>query len=362
MRNGLNPGKIHPQLSAFKRHRVIIPVYVPTLDGYFAHALEILRLGLESLWLTAGTRASVTVSSNECTHEVVDALHRWAAQGWIDQLVLNTSNRGKVDAVTAVARGAFEELITIADGDVMFMPGWMQAIEDLFIHFPECGFVAPCPNPVASLSCTSATILGALASGELGYQKVVADEDLDRFAHSIGRADWFKPEHRRAQTIVQRGGVTACVGGGHFVFTIRKELVDTIPKLPSLQALKVGGEHVWLDEPPDKAGVWKLATPRAFAYHLGNTPEPWMYDELEVCRAAGPEPPRDLALPALRRRWASRLPWALRSRFAYRMLELHRHWTTRQRALVAPLDPATAPIRGRATEDFEPYRGEGPRP
>jgi hypothetical protein len=369
MRNGVNPAKIDPQLSAFKRHRVVLPVYVPARDGYFRDALEILRLCLDSLRYTAGPNVSVTVVANQCIPEILDELQRRLSDGQLDQLIVNAGNRGKVDSVTAAARASFEPLITVADGDVMFLPGWANAVEDLFMHFPECGFLSLFPNPITSQSWTSATILGGLTAGELAYEKVVPDEDLDQFARSIGRPDWFKPEARRTQMIVRRRGVPACVGAGHFVFTIRKDIVDAIPKSPALQAVGGGrpsgtapdgkryGEYLWLDKPPDDAGVWKLSTPRAFAYHLGNTPEPWMYDELERCRTAPAFPSRELTLPPIRRRWISRVPFAMRTRTAYRIQNLHQRLTTGD----ATPTESCAPSRGvavAAAEDLSPSRAD----
>lgn len=324
MRDGLNPGKVYPQLPQFKQHRVIVPVYIPESSGYFADSLAILRLSLESLWLSAGERISITVIANNCSREVLDDLAAMAGAGRIDQLVVNSVNRGKVDAVTAAARASFEELITITDADVLFRPGWTEAVTDILTRFPECGFVSPAPNPALAFSYTSATVLGSLCRGELQLAKAVSDDDLDRFAHSVGRSDWFTPEDRSKQLVVRRGEVAACVGGGHFVFTLRRELVAHIPPAASLQALKVGAERFWLDEPPDRHGYWKLATPIAYAYHMGNVLEPWMPDLLAQDRGRTPPGLSAAVLPPLRRHWSAWLPFYLRPRLTDRLRPLYR--------------------------------------
>jgi hypothetical protein len=346
MRNGLNPGKLQSQLTAFGRHRVIVPVYIPTFAGYFANSLQILCLTLESLRLSAGDRACVTVVANGCAPEVLAELRRRVDEGSLDQLIINKQNRGKVDAVTSAARASFEKLITIADADVMFLSGWMDAVERIFVAFPECGFVSPVPNPAVAWSLTSATVLGGALRGELRYEKIVSDEDLDRFAHSVGSVDWFKDEDRRAQLIVRRKDVAACVGGGHFVFTLRRELVDGIPKAPSLHALKVGAEGMWLDEPPDRLGYWKLAPTRAYAYHLGNVLEPWMHDALERCRSENGTD-ETVQLPPLRRGVASRFPWAVRPRLSSALRMLYRRTSNRGRKGAAEF-LATTPEAGEA--------------
>jgi hypothetical protein len=316
MRRGSTPTKQNHQLTGYLRHRVIIPVYIPTLDGYYKDSLAILKLCLESLHATTSGRVSVTAISNNSATEVVTELERYYEMGWIDQLLLNRTNRGKVDAVTSAARGAYEELITISDCDVLFKPGWMEAIEEIFHAFPECGLTAPMPNPGQAWLHTSATILGALKSRELMFDKVVPDADLDLFAQSLGwRKDQnkYQAEHRGAQMVVRRKGTTACVGCGHFVFTIRRQVVQGMPDHPSLTTISNNSEEEWLDSPSDKLGFWRLATTRAYVSHMGNTLEPWMYDKLEItCHdKESPGSPK-LSLPEPQKSWISKLPWRVR--------------------------------------------------
>src|SRR5688572_16648776 len=140
MREGLNPFK-NSSIESFKQHRVLIPVYIPNKEGYFKDAIEILRLCIESLHRTTVGRASVTVISNGSMLEVVELLQSYLSRGYIQQLVLNGRNWGKIDAVLSTARGRFENLMTIADADVLFRPGWIEAVEEAFRVFPECGFV-----------------------------------------------------------------------------------------------------------------------------------------------------------------------------------------------------------------------------
>ncbi len=291
-----------------------MPVYIPHLDGYFTHALEILKLCLESLRLTTAGKASVTLVSNDSAAEVVSELKRQYEGGWIDQLLLNQKNWGRVDTMISAARMAYEELITLSDADVLFKAGWIEAVEELFHTFPECGFASTTPNPTFVWYCTSATIIGGALRREIAFEKVVPDEDMDRFAHSIGRPDLFQPKHRQTQMVLKRNGTTACVGCGHFVCTLRREVISGIPKEPSLKAYQGGAEQIWKDRPPDRMGFWRLATARSYTYHMGNTPEPWMYEELERCRhSSDGSPARPERLPVIRRTWVGKIPWQWRN-------------------------------------------------
>lgn len=313
MRIGINPAKESGRLEEYGAHRIVIPVYIPNSEGYFKHSIEILKLCLESLYLTTSGKAEITIISNGCSLQVVEELKKMFHLGWFDQLLLNEKNRGKVDAVVSVARGSFEELITIADADVFFKSGWLEGVENIFGHFPECGYASPFFSPNGSWNNTSATLLGGLLRRELSFAKVVNEEDLERFAHSIGRPDMYTAEDRREQLVVKRDGVVAGVGSGHFCFTIRRELLSAMPENPSLGAIAGTSERDWFDIPPDKHGFWRLSTPQGYVYHMGNNPDAWMYEKLEICRRESSLPiggPR--TLPELQKNWVSRIPWVLR--------------------------------------------------
>lgn len=312
MRVGVSDTKNLAAPALIRRHRVILPVYVPRLTGYFKDSLEILTLCLESLRRTAGDSVAVTVVANQCVYEVMAMLQRQYDRGWIDQLVINRSNQGRIDGVVSAARGAHESLLTLSDSDVLFKDGWLGAIEQLMDTFPECGMASVVPHPGTAWHHTSATVLGSWVARELGVGKVVSDDDIDRFGRSIGMPDWVKPEQRARQVIVTRDGTTACVGCGHFLFTIRKDVLAAIPPEPCGRPLGAGSDEIWYDRPPDIGGYWRLSTPQAFAYHLGNVPEPWMYDALRDLSAAPPPAEAGTPISAVRLPLASRIPWRAR--------------------------------------------------
>jgi hypothetical protein len=327
MRVGANPAKESTRLDGYGMHRIIVPVYVPTSEGYFARVPDILKLCLESLHLTTSGKAAVTVISNGSSAEVEEELLRMFRLGWFDQLLLNEKNRGKVDAVVSAARGFFEELITISDSDVLFKAGWLGAVEQIFENFPECGYATPFFSPNGIWNNTSATLLGALFRRELSFAKVVNEDDLDRFAHSIGRPDLYTEEHRRQQLIVRRNGALAGVGGGHFCLTMHRELLSDLPNTPSLLAMGGTSERDWFDIPPDKLGYWRLSTAGGYVYHMGNIPDTWMYEELETCRRDSSLPiSRPDSLPRRQRDWVSKLPYPLRITIAraIRKYRLHK--------------------------------------
>lgn len=318
MRVGSYEQRRNPALAGYPRHRIVIPVFVPELEGYFAHALEVLELCLRSLHATIGSAANVTVIANGCAPPVVAWLE--ARRERFDQLVINRANRGKVDAAVGAARACFEPLITVADGDVLFLPGWVRAVERIFVTFPECGAATPAPNPRHAWSHTSATVLGAWARRELRWARVVPEQDLRRFAASIGREDFFTDRDYERQLVVTRDGLHAPVGCGHFALTLRREVLAAMPAGPSLKAVTGLSEERWLDHPPDRLGLWRLATDRAYVHHIGNRPEPWMREaapaadgEADAAATADVADAADAPLPPPRRGAIARLPRRLRA-------------------------------------------------
>lgn len=319
MRRSVHPGKGSGLLDDYGHHRVVIPVHIPNTEGYFTESRSILRRCLDSLRATAAGLVAVTLVSDGSCPEVTEDLHERQRQGWVDQVIVNQPNRGKVDAVVAVARGSHERLVTVADADVLFRPGWVPAVESLFRAFPECGFASLFPSPPGAFEQTSATLLGGLLRREVTLASVVDEADLDRFAESVSRPDLFPREYRAVQLVVERAGVTACIGAPHFVLTLRRAVIGGIPPEPSRRA--VGDSEVrWLDEPADRLGYWRLSTSRAFAHHMGNVAEPWMDDELAEAMAAPDPDPAPRGDPGAGRvRLVGRLPWRARRAFVSRV-------------------------------------------
>jgi hypothetical protein len=313
MRLGTNPQREQPELPGFGTHRVIIPVHIPNFDGYYAGSLEVLKICLESLHLTAKGMAVITVVSNGCTTAVVDALRLAFERGWIEHLILSRHNLGKVDAVVGAARGTFEPCLTIADCDIFFRPGWIEETRALLHVFPEAGFVSPFCAPHLTWYHSTATLLAGWIRGELNWEKAVKDETLEELGRSLG---WpgLAAVHRRRQLVIKRGSKAALVGGGHCVFTTTRDVLEAMPRKPALTGISPASDEKWFDLTPDRMGLWRLSTVENFAYHMGNTAEGWFYDALKGLRLHS-HPPNllDVSAPPRRKRSLKWLPYAARA-------------------------------------------------
>ena len=278
MRIGINPEK-GKQIAHQAYHKIIVPIYVPNLEGYFKDGLRITKLCIESLIQTKHSKAILTVVNNNSCLEVREYLNQKFESGGIDELVHHNRNLGKIDAVIPIAKSSHEVLITITDADVLFEPGWMQAVEKVYNVFPEAGMVSPVPLSTHYMMFTSSTILKSIFKGGLKIRKEIIDlAPMQRFSESIGRGDvFFDKSFRKTHALsIDRGGFLAVVGCGHFVATYRSSVFKLTPERASEILHGKIAVNEFIDIPVDKGGFWRLATTINYAYHMGNVVEDWM--------------------------------------------------------------------------------------
>jgi hypothetical protein len=278
MRRGTNPAKHDTIITDDRYHRVIMPVFIPELDGYFTDALKILTRAVESLLATIHSKTAVTIINNGSCAEVSAFINTLVASGQIDCCIHYAVNFGKIDPLISAMRGCHEPIITVTDADVLFQSGWQSDVEEIFEHFPKAGFVSPVPIPSLYRFASSYTFWWGMWRGRLKFTQVLHRTDMQALAESLGRpGDLFNEAHYSSQLTLNYNGKHALVGAAHFVASVRKEVVDFLPRERSYRKMiHGGGESFYLDLANDRAGLLRLATTRYGARHMGNTWEPWM--------------------------------------------------------------------------------------
>lgn len=291
MRSGSNPEKENNIIEVESYHRVIVPVYVPNLDDdYFVDCLDILKLCIESLLATIHSKTTISIINNACCEEVSSYLRNlYTKHDSIDQLLDSKVNLGKVNALYSIIKGNLEPLVTISDADVLFLPGWQQAVEKVFGDFPKAGMVSPAPNTILyDSSFVNATFYHGFMRGIIKFRDVIDPDGLNKFQESIGRVLYKKIHLEKFLTLTQ-GEKEAVIGCGHFVATMRAQVFQEAPKSPSQFKIVGGSEKTYIDKPNDDAGFLRLATMDNYAYHLGNKIEPWMLDKFNEVKAHSKE-------------------------------------------------------------------------
>lgn len=336
-RRGSNPTKTGDELPPYGLVRIIIPVYIPSLDGYFTDSLRVFEAMLDSLMETTDDRVLVTVIDNACAPEVFKVLHGHLSDGRIDRLVHNGVNRGKIDPVLSELRSSHEPFLVVADADVAFRSGWLDAFLSAMSVFPECGLLSLHPTPEMRWHSSGSLLVSRLSGTRLRRARLVDQEDVERFAESVGRAAPEPPTE--GDLLLVRGGSALVVGFGHFAFAIRKHAVRDLPSGPSRSTRK-GVIIDYFEKPADRAGWWCASVPRALVHHIGN-----VLDAEEKRRIAAftstafadtaesdiPGPSKSLSryLPEVARRAATgvsarieRIPWLNRAIFRDANIEL----------------------------------------
>jgi hypothetical protein len=269
MRKGFNPIYSTDIETKPGYHRVIMPVYIPNLKGYYADSYEILRLSIESLLLTVHDKTLVTIINNASCTEVTNYLRGLVLAKRIDQLVDYQENKGKVDPVVAIMRGCHEQLITVTDADVLFKHGWQQAVEDLFAISKYVGMVSPLPIPSLRYAYAANSWFWGAVKMKLVRLSHFKTDLLLEFYKSIGRTDVLTIEDKHPIGI-KFGHLFGIIGAGHFCATYHRCITKFIPHVSSGKTFKAA-EQKYLDEPVVKAGLMRLSTKESYIYHMGNT-------------------------------------------------------------------------------------------
>lgn len=279
MRIGTNPMKYSRLTIKEAYHRIIIPVYIPSDEGYFEKSYEVLKLCINSLLQTIHDKTLITIINNNCNSDVTIYLRELLELKKIDQLVEYQENKGKVDPVVSVMKGSLESLITITDCDVLFKFGWQNAVETIFSNFPKVGMVSPLPAPGIRHYFSSWSWLFGLINLSIKRKKNNDIESLINFKKSIGLTDVTLNNFEKYPFVLRKKNIEAIIGAGHFCATYNKNIIKYIPESSSGIYFN-GAEELFLDKPVEIGRFLRLATSKGYVFHMGNKPENWMYKVL----------------------------------------------------------------------------------
>ena len=288
MRIGINPEKENKEIKDKIYHRVVVPVYIPDFEGYFAGAFEVFKLCLESLLLTVHSQTRITIYNNNCHKDVKTYIDKkYYESEYIDQVFHSKKNVGKINAILTSVKGNLEKLITVSDADVFFKNGWQFGVEKLFVNFPEAGMISPVPSSKSMLSYTSNNWFYSLFKGNLSFEKVLDPKAMHRFDLSLGNKQrLYKPIHLKKYLVLtnKKNNSQAVMGCGHFVATVHRVVFDKGSSEPAFFKISNGMESKFIDIPNEKLGFLRLATKENFAFHMGNFTEPWMFEEFRTLK------------------------------------------------------------------------------
>lgn len=288
MRIGSNPEKNSKNIELTNYHRIIVPVYIPNFEGYFKETFEVFKLCIESLLLTIHDKTRITIYNNNCHQEVKKYIdEKYQKSEFIDQVFHSKENLGKINAILAASKGNLEPIITITDADVLFKNNWQNEVEKILVNFPEAGMVSPVPSSKTITTFTANNWGYALFKGKIYFDDVLDPDGLMKFDNSLGNSTrFYKPIHLKNYLVLKnkKNKQEAVMGCGHFVATLKREVLDKGTSEPAFIKIQKGVESKFIDYPNEKLGFLRLATKGNYAFHMGNTTEDWMYEEFNILK------------------------------------------------------------------------------
>ena len=198
MRIGQNPAKYVKDVAKPARVTVAVLNYIPFLSGFYAEALDVLKVCLESARHEPGAEMDLLVFDNGSCDEARQYLLDEHTAGRIQYLLLSEKNLGKGGAWNMILAGAPGEIIAYADSDVLFSPGWLARSLELLETYPNVGMVTARPFRTRE-DYYSATIAWAEGCGRRAG-RAAADWCPGRPSWNLTSA-WDKAKRRFASTM-----------------------------------------------------------------------------------------------------------------------------------------------------------------
>jgi glycosyltransferase involved in cell wall biosynthesis len=271
MRIGQNPVKFVQEVAQPARVTVAVVNYIPTLGGYYAESLEVLKVCLNSIWQNTGLPYDLLVFDNASCEPVREYLSSARDEGRIQYLVLSEKNIGKAGAWNFIFGAAPGEIVAYADNDVYHYPGWLSAQVAVLGKFLKIGMVTGMPmwSPVEN---STATVQWAEGSPNVGLErgKFLSWEDYRRHGLSLGaEEDYLRQRYDEIEDIVLiSGDERYFVGAAHFQFIAYRDVLRKMLPIPSERAM---GQVRLLDQAINEQGYLRLCTPDWWVMHMGNT-------------------------------------------------------------------------------------------
>lgn len=269
MRKGQNPAKFVKEVAKPQRITVAVLNYIPFLSGFYAEALDVLKVSLESMRNEPGLPFDLMVFDNGSCPEARDYLIAEKEAGRIQYLILSEKNMGKGGAWNIILSGAPGEIIAYSDSDILYYPGWLARSVELLETFPNVGMVTARPfrtNP----EYHTATREWAKQNATLEEGQFIPWETFWEFNRSLGQNE---EENRKIYTETQDWkitcqGKTAFIGASHWQFVAYKA---TLAQFLPFDMDKPMGQVKQLDQRMNAAGYLRLMVSDPLVMNLSNT-------------------------------------------------------------------------------------------
>ncbi len=269
MRKGQNPAKFVSSVAKPQRITAAVLTYIPFLSGFYAEALDVLKISLESMRNDPGLPFDLMVFDNGSCPEVRDYLVAEKEAGRIQYLILSEKNLGKGGAWNIIFGGAPGEIIAYADSDILYYPGWLARSVELLETFPNVGMVTARPfrtNP----NYHTATRAWAQSNAQTAEGCFIPWETFWEFNRSLGQDETENRKVYQETTdwLITYKGLKSFAGASHWQFVAHK---STLAQFLPFDMDKPMGQVKQLDERMNAAGLLRLMVSDPLVMNLSNT-------------------------------------------------------------------------------------------
>ena len=263
-----------------------VVTYIPNLEGYFAHRLEVLKLCLTSLIATMEPAGDIMVLNNGSCRQVREYLESLLESGNISYLVHAEKNLGVIGGFRILFNAAPGEVIAYCDDDVFYYPGWLKAHLEILDAFPGAGMVSGAPVGYSSEDAFT-SVDQFISRNECGLQVVEKERNQrweEDWAASTGRSieEHISAIQNTPNIHLSYQDVEAVRSAKHFQFVTPKKVILEALEGDWSGSLMAG--LVELDQKIDRLGYLRLSTPQRYARHIGNAVSQQLAREAETLK------------------------------------------------------------------------------
>jgi glycosyltransferase involved in cell wall biosynthesis len=270
MRVGENLAKNMQTVAQPKRVTVAVLSFVPFLSGYYAEALEVLKVCLENIWQNTDLPYDLLVFDNGSCQETREFLLAAKEQGKIQYLVLSEKNVGKGGAWNLIFQGAPGEIIAYCDGDALLYSGWLSECVKILEKYPNVGMVTARPMRTDP-KLYSSTLKWARKNSivKIKEGQLISFEEFKDFTDTMGYSDRkIKEIYSTTKDVrLEYKGVQSYAGANHFQFVGWKKVLTQFTPFTMNKPL---GQVRQLDERMNESGFLRLMTSAPLVQNMSN--------------------------------------------------------------------------------------------
>ncbi|PKO17696.1 MAG: hypothetical protein CVU39_04230 [Chloroflexi bacterium HGW-Chloroflexi-10] len=271
MRKGQNPAKFVNKVVKPANVTVAVLTYIPYLSGFYAEALDVLKVCLDSVRSEQETEFDLMVFDNGSCEEAQEFLLKEFRANSIQYLLLSEKNLGKGGAWNIILNSVPGEFIAYADSDVLFHENWLSESMKIMQTFPNVGMVTARPFFTKKEYITN-TLQWAQDTADASVErgKLIPWEVFSAFNLSLGQdMSAIEAEYNAAEIErITYQGVSAIAGGSHWQFLTRKDVISHFLPFDMDRPM---GQVKQLDQRMNAAGYLRLMTATPLADNMSNT-------------------------------------------------------------------------------------------